>query len=105
MTRDLQRELKTLKANLLYYEDLIVSHDAHVKKAASVISEAKKILTDILKDRDQAPLLIKQTQTRIKAMTVQVSQLKWTPMKVDPKITRLLALKEKMRKLEEELGI
>lgn len=102
---DLRRELKELEANLRCYEDLIKSHDKHVEEATQKILEAKEVLRRVLHRYDIAPVLIQQTKMRIKAMKVQVSSINFRPDTVDPRFKRLLALKAKLRELENDLGL
>lgn len=105
MEFDLRRELKDLRANLTYYKDLIESHSEHVEEAGQKITDARKILQDILDRRDKAPLLIKQTEIRIKAMTTQVSSINFRPEQVDPRLKKIQILRERLRLLEEELRV
>lgn len=98
-----RQELRELEANLRCYEDLIKRHNVHVEEATNKIIEAKQVLQNILDHRDKAPLLIQQTQIRIKAVKVKVSGVHFIVQKADPKVKRLLALREKLKNLEKEL--
>lgn len=91
-----RQELKIAKANLLYFQDLIDSHNQHVEEAAQKIANAKKELQTVLDRRDKAPELIRNAIQRI-------TDLEKEPAPVDPRLPKLLALREKLRALEEEL--
>lgn len=101
---DVKKELFDLQANLKYYQYLIDGHDKQVEEAAQNVRIAKVELQSILDRREQAPKLVADTKKRITILEIAMKRDP-TILKFDPKVKKLLILKQKLRDLEKEMGI
>lgn len=100
MPDDPKEELRHLKGALLYYQNLISNHDKLVNESAQKVTQAKKDFAEILQKRDEAPVIIKNYKHRIAQAEVKLGKT----MAIDPQLRKVINLREKLRKLEEELG-
>lgn len=101
---DVKKELSVLQSNLRCYQYLIDEHDKHVEEAAQNIRIAKVELQNILDQRERAPKLVADTKKRITILEIAMKRDP-TILKFDPKVKKLLILKQKLRDLEKEMGI